>query len=126
MSGYRISKALGSLLVRMMQSSSQRADETLIMERARLCANACEHANREKQELMKEIWHPVRTREAKTAKMKGSGVQQSQGRQGGWLPQPAIKGVFIHNKKQKISMPERGWVFCCCCCFPRPEATPAP
>ena len=60
MSSYRAPKAPGSLVLRMMQSSSWRASETLIMERER----EREGTRREEQEQTKETRHPVRTRKA--------------------------------------------------------------
>ena len=69
MSSYRAPKAPGSLVLRMMQSSSWRASETLIMERER----EREGTRREEQEQTKETRHPVRTRKATALETKGDG-----------------------------------------------------
>ena len=66
---YRAPKAPGSLVLRMMQSSSRRASETLIMERER----EREGTRREEQEQTKETRHAVRTRKATAREMKGDG-----------------------------------------------------
>lgn len=66
---YRAPKAPGSLVLRMMQSSSRRAGQTLVMERER----ERERTGKEEQEQMKETRHAVRTRKATAPEMKGDG-----------------------------------------------------
>lgn len=66
---YRAPKAPGSLVLRMMQSSSRRASKTLIMERER----EREGTRKEEQEQTKETRHAVRTRKATALEVKRGG-----------------------------------------------------
>lgn len=70
---YRAPKAPGSLVLRMMQSSSRRAGQTLVMERERERERGRERTGKEEQEQMKETRHAVRTRKATAPEMKGDG-----------------------------------------------------
>lgn len=71
----RAPKAPGRLVVRMMQSFSQRAGETLTVEKER----ERPRTRKGESELMKETGHPVRAPKAKAPEMNGRCSEQRPG-----------------------------------------------